>query len=99
MRKRCRRTVRREAAPTLVAYYLNPEVSTQERMAVEAIRAGYAKEAHYDMLALAAAEAIASQMYQTLLLAWTGETFLLSSTPIWVQPAAVALSVAQGGVA
>lgn len=47
----------------------------------------------------AAAEAIASQMYQTLLLAWSGETFMLSSTPIWVQPVAVALSVAQGGVA
>jgi site-specific DNA-cytosine methylase len=47
----------------------------------------------------AAAEAIASTMYQTLLLAWSGETFLLSSAPIWVQPVAVALSVAQGGVA
>ena len=46
----------------------------------------------------AAAEAIASTMYQTLLLAWSGETFLLSSAPIWVQPVAVALSVAQGGV-
>ena len=47
----------------------------------------------------AAAEAIASTMYQTLLLAWSGETFLLSSMPIWVQPVAVALSVAQGGAA
>ncbi|MGL6245666.1 DNA cytosine methyltransferase [Pseudomonas sp.] len=47
----------------------------------------------------AAAEAIASTMYQTLLLAWSGETFLLSSAPIWVRPVAVALSVAQGGVA
>ncbi|UCV02336.1 DNA cytosine methyltransferase [Dechloromonas denitrificans] len=47
----------------------------------------------------AAAEAIASTMYQTLLLAWSGETFLLSSQPIWVQPMAIALSVAQGGVA
>lgn len=63
MRKRCRRTHRREAAPTLVAYYLNPEVSTQERMAVEAIRAGWAAVSHFDvladcrdMLALAAAE-------------------------------------------
>lgn len=63
MRKRCRRTVRREAAPTLVAYYLNPEVSTQERMAVVALRAGYATTSHFDvladcrdMLALAAAE-------------------------------------------
>lgn len=47
----------------------------------------------------AAAEAIASTMYQTLLLAWSGETFLLSSTPIWVHPMAIALSVANGGVA
>lgn len=47
----------------------------------------------------AAAEAIASTMYQTLLLAWSGETFLLSSTPIWVQPMAIALSVANGGMA
>lgn len=46
-----------------------------------------------------AAKAIASTMYQTLLLAWSGETFMLSAMPIWVQPVAVALSVAQGGVA
>lgn len=63
MRKRCHRTIRREAAPTLVAYYLNPEVSTQERMAVVAIREGWAEPSHFDvladcrdMLALAAAE-------------------------------------------
>lgn len=46
----------------------------------------------------AAAEAIASTMYHTLLLAWSGETFRLSSTPIWVRNVAVALAVAQGGV-
>lgn len=45
----------------------------------------------------AAAEAIASTIYQTLLLAWSGETFVLSAAPIWVRPVAVALSVAQGG--
>ena len=63
MRKHCKRHHRRAAAPTLVAYYLNPEVSTQERMSVEAIRAGWAKTAHFDvladcrdMLSLAAAE-------------------------------------------
>ncbi len=43
----------------------------------------------------AAAEAIASTMFHTLLLAWSGETFLLSAAPIWVRPVAVALSVAQ----
>lgn len=40
-----------------------------------------------------AAEAIASVMATTLLLAMTGETFMLSSEPIWVRPFAVALSV------
>jgi len=42
-----------------------------------------------------AAAAIASVMGTTLLLAWAGETFVLSSAPIWVRPVVVALSVAQ----
>jgi len=46
-----------------------------------------------------AATAIAEVMGTTLLLAWSGETFVLSAMPIWVQPVAVALSVAQGGAA
>jgi hypothetical protein len=45
----------------------------------------------------AAAEAIASEMGRTLLLAMSGETFQLSSAPIWVRPVAMALSVALGG--
>ncbi|WP_286777834.1 DNA cytosine methyltransferase [Pseudomonas sp. UBA2311] len=43
----------------------------------------------------AAAEAIADVMGTTLLLAAQGETFMLSSMPIWVRPVAVGLSVAQ----
>ncbi|ERV69962.1 DNA cytosine methyltransferase [Pseudomonas aeruginosa] len=43
----------------------------------------------------AAAEAIAGVMGTTLLLAEQGETFMLSNTPIWVRPVAVALSVVQ----
>jgi site-specific DNA-cytosine methylase len=43
-----------------------------------------------------AAQAIASEMGRTILLAWSGETFALGSTPIWVRPVAVALSVQQG---
>lgn len=43
----------------------------------------------------AAAEAIAHVMGTTLLLAEAGETFMLNSMPIWVQPVAVALSVSQ----
>lgn len=42
-----------------------------------------------------AAEAIAGVMGTTLLLAMAGETFVLSSAPIWVRPVAVALSLKQ----
>lgn len=42
-----------------------------------------------------AAEAIASVMGTTLLLAWSGETFQLNAAPIWVRPLAIALSVHQ----
>lgn len=41
----------------------------------------------------AAACAIAEEMGRTLLLAWTGQTFALSSTPIWVRDVAVAMSL------
>jgi site-specific DNA-cytosine methylase len=40
-----------------------------------------------------AAQAIADLMGQTLLMAWSGQSFALSAQPIWVQPVAVALSV------
>ncbi|GLO25446.1 hypothetical protein PPUJ21368_32750 [Pseudomonas putida] len=43
----------------------------------------------------AAAEAVADVMGTTLLLVAQGETFVLSSMPIWVRPVAVGLSVAQ----
>lgn len=43
----------------------------------------------------AAAEAVADVMGTTLLLVAQGETFVLSSMPIWVRPIAVGLSVAQ----
>lgn len=40
-----------------------------------------------------AAAAIASEMGRTLLLAWSGQTFALGSTPIWVRPLVIAASV------
>ncbi|MCZ0926509.1 DNA cytosine methyltransferase [Halomonas janggokensis] len=42
-----------------------------------------------------AAEAIAGVMGTTLLLAWSGETFALGSTPIWVRQVAAGLSLQQ----
>ncbi len=44
----------------------------------------------------AAAAAVASEMGRTLLLAWSGETFALSSAPVWVRPVVAALSVSRG---
>ncbi|MBV8973181.1 MAG: DNA cytosine methyltransferase [Sphingomonadaceae bacterium] len=40
-----------------------------------------------------AAAAIASTMGRTLLLAWSGESFLLSNDPVWVRPLTIALAV------
>ena len=42
-----------------------------------------------------AATAIADTMGKTLLLAWSGESFMLSALPIWVRPIGVALSLDQ----
>jgi site-specific DNA-cytosine methylase len=40
-----------------------------------------------------AAAAVAGVMGKTLLLAWSGTTFMLSNEPVWVQPVLAALSV------
>lgn len=40
-----------------------------------------------------AAAAIAGVMGRTLLLAWSGETFVLDAMPVWVRPVAVAMAV------
>lgn len=40
-----------------------------------------------------AAEAMAGVFGRTLLLAWMGESFMLSADPIWVQPLTIALTV------
>lgn len=58
---------------------------------------GKSDQAHRERIGNAvppeAAEAIAGVIGTTLLLAWTGETFSLGSTPIWVREVAIALSV------
>lgn len=50
-RKRCKRTVRRLVAPTMVAMHLNPEVSLQEHAAILALRGGWATTDHFNILA------------------------------------------------
>lgn len=44
-----------------------------------------------------AAQAIASEMFRTLILARTHSTMSLALTPIWVRPVAIAINLAQGG--
>lgn len=51
MRKSCKRIHRRLVAPTVVAMLLNPEVSLQERMCIEAMRGGWATTDHFNVLA------------------------------------------------
>lgn len=43
-----------------------------------------------------AAQAIANEMFRTLLMAWTENTMQLALTPIWVRPVAVAINLARG---
>ncbi|MYM92664.1 DNA cytosine methyltransferase [Duganella vulcania] len=70
------------------------------RLGVSLCLDGTSDSAHRERIGNAvpplAAEAIGEVMGITLLLAAAGETFMLSSVPIWVQPVAMALSVAQG---
>jgi len=51
MRKTCKRIIRRQLAPTAVAMLLNPEISIQERMAVQALRGGWATTDTFNLLA------------------------------------------------
>ncbi len=58
---------------------------------------GESDQAHRERIGNAvpsdAAEAIAEVMGETLLLAWSGETFMLSAKPVWVRPVAIAIAV------
>jgi hypothetical protein len=50
MRKKCRRVVREAIAPTLVAFYLSPEVEITERLAVLSLSSGTAEPTHFNRL-------------------------------------------------
>jgi site-specific DNA-cytosine methylase len=61
---------------------------------------GRSESAHRERIGNAvpepAAEAMASAFGTSLLLAWTGETFVLADTPFWVRPLAIATALSQG---
>lgn len=70
--------------------YVDPE----EHLELDGMSDQAWRERIGNMVPPAAAEAIASVMGHTLLLAWSGETFVLDATPIWVRPMVAALSLA-----
>lgn len=80
---------------TLELAALQSLVDPEEHLELEGLSDNAWRERVGNAVPPKAAEAIASVMGTTLLLAWSGETFLLSSQPIWVRPVATALAVKQ----
>ncbi|HGM4322259.1 TPA: DNA cytosine methyltransferase [Pseudomonas aeruginosa] len=80
---------------TLELAALQSLVDPEEQLVLDGLSDSDWRERIGNAVPPAAAEAIAGVMGTTLLLAEAGETFMLSNTPIWVRPVAVALSVSQ----
>lgn len=80
---------------TLELAALQSLVDPEEQLELDGLSDSAWRERIGNAVPPAAAQAIAEVMGTTLLLAWSGETFVLSATPIWVRPVAMALSVAQ----
>ncbi|MCO3567451.1 DNA cytosine methyltransferase [Pseudomonas aeruginosa] len=80
---------------TLELAALQSLVDPEEQLILDGLSDSDWRERIGNAVPPAAAEATAGVMGTTLLLAEQGETFMLSNTPIWVRPVAVALSVAQ----
>ncbi|EPX3037187.1 DNA cytosine methyltransferase [Pseudomonas aeruginosa] len=80
---------------TLELAALQSLVDPEEQLVLDGLSDSDWRERIGNAVPPAAAEAIAGVMGTTLLLAEQGQTFMLSNTPIWVRPVAVALSVAQ----
>lgn len=78
---------------TLELAALQSLVDPEEQLILDGLSDSDWRERIGNAVPPAAAEAIAGVMGTTLLLAEAGETFMLSNTPIWVRPVAVALSV------
>jgi len=81
---------------TLELAALQGLVDPEEHLELEGLSDSAWRERIGNAVPPPAAEAIASVMGQTLLLAWSGETFVLSNQPIWVRPIAVSISLPRG---
>jgi site-specific DNA-cytosine methylase len=84
---------------TLELAALQSLVDPEEYLVLEGMSDSVWREHIGNMVPPDAGEAMSNVFGETLLLAWSGETFTLGSTPIWVRNVAIALSVAQPEVA
>ncbi|MCF5089519.1 DNA cytosine methyltransferase [Stenotrophomonas sp. PA-6-5C] len=84
---------------TLELAALQSLVDPEEKLELDGLSDQAWRERIGNAVPPAAACAIAEEIGRTLLLAWTGQTFALSSTPIWVRDVAVAMSLPAGGAA
>ncbi len=81
---------------TLELAALQSLVDPEEHLELEGLSDSAWRERIGNAVPPAAAEAIAGVMGTTLLQAWSGQTFTLGNTPIWVRNIAISLSVHQG---
>ncbi len=81
---------------TLELAALQSLVDPEEKLELDGLSDQAWRERIGNAVPPAAARAIAEEIGRTLLLAWTGQTFALSSTPIWVRDVAVALTLPGG---
>lgn len=78
---------------TLELAALQSLVDPEERLELDGLSDQAWRERIGNAVPSDAAEAVAGVIGTTLLLAWSGETFMLSAQPIWVRDVAVALTV------
>lgn len=82
---------------TLELAALQSLVDPEERLELDGLSDQAWRERIGNAVPSDAAEAIGNVIGTTLLLAWAGETFMLSSQPIWVRDVAVAMCVRGSG--
>ena len=78
---------------TLELAALQSLVDPEEHLELEGMSDATWRERIGNAVPPAAATAIADTMGHTLLLAWSGQSFMLSAVPIWVRPLAIGLAV------
>lgn len=80
---------------TLELAALQSLIDPEEKIELDGLSDSAWRERIGNMVPPDAAEAVGSVIGTTLLLAWTGETFMLNSQPIWVRDIVAAVVVAQ----